>query len=187
MSIAIFSVFSLACLWLAYWLYQRYAVDCLRQRLFEQRDRLFLFAMEGGVPFDHDAYRLLRRQMNGLIRFAHRIRLELVLAHKVRESIFGRAKLPDVSEFEAEFERAVGSLPRATQEALRGYRMAALILIAVHLARTSVLVFTSALLWVLFTKLRSLRTPVIQLCKNIENRTSRLLRHTIDPSAMGAA
>lgn len=56
---------------LAQW--REYRLDALRQRLFEVRDRLFDLGLSGQVPFDHPAYGQMRKSINGMIRFAHRI------------------------------------------------------------------------------------------------------------------
>jgi hypothetical protein len=41
--------------------------------MFKVRDELFDFALEGRIAFDDPAYRLLRHEMNGFIRYAHQL------------------------------------------------------------------------------------------------------------------
>jgi len=60
---------------LIFWLYRDYCVDFYRQRMFELRDSLFDEARAGNIRFDDEAYLLLRRQLNRMIRFGHRISL----------------------------------------------------------------------------------------------------------------
>lgn len=48
-------------------------LDSFRQNLFIVRDELFDYAADGNIPFDHPAYLMLRRQMNGLIRHGHHL------------------------------------------------------------------------------------------------------------------
>ena len=48
-------------------------VDIFRQEMFQLRDELFDFAMQGEVGFDDPAYTLLRQLMNGFIRYAHNL------------------------------------------------------------------------------------------------------------------
>jgi hypothetical protein len=50
-------------------------LDCFRQKMFSVRDELFDYAADGNISFDDPAYILLRRQMNGMIRFGHRLTL----------------------------------------------------------------------------------------------------------------
>jgi hypothetical protein len=50
-------------------------LDCFRQKMFSVRDELFDYAAAGNISFDDPAYVLLRRQMNGMIRFGHRLTL----------------------------------------------------------------------------------------------------------------
>lgn len=48
-------------------------LDSFRQNLFAIRDEMFDFAAHGNISFEDPAYRLLRTQMNGLIRYGHQI------------------------------------------------------------------------------------------------------------------
>lgn len=56
-----------------FWFYRDYSVDVFRQKMFALRDRLFDYAMEGNIEFKHPAYCILRRTMNGYLRFGHKI------------------------------------------------------------------------------------------------------------------
>lgn len=70
---SLFSIFLLVIL--IFWLYRDYRVDTYRQKMFKLRDCLFDEARKGNVPFESDAYRMLRSTMNGSIRFAHKLSL----------------------------------------------------------------------------------------------------------------
>jgi hypothetical protein len=48
-------------------------LDIFRQQMFAIRDELFDYAAAGNVAFDHPAYTLLRKSMNGFIRYGHRL------------------------------------------------------------------------------------------------------------------
>ena len=48
-------------------------LDIFRQEMFVVRDELFDYARAGNIDFSHPAYRLLRRSMNGYIRYAHQL------------------------------------------------------------------------------------------------------------------
>jgi len=76
-------------LWVLFYFGVRpYREDAIRHRLFELRDELFLFAINGGISFDSPAYSILRGRINALIRFAHTITLSRILIFGwVRDSI----------------------------------------------------------------------------------------------------
>lgn len=62
-------------------------LDGFRQRMFSVRDEVFDYAADGNIAFNHPAYVLLRRQMNGFIRYGHQLTvfrcLMTVVARKV--------------------------------------------------------------------------------------------------------
>src|SRR5689334_8428010 len=68
-----FGLASIAVWIFAFYFWRQYRIDALRERLFQTRGELFDYAANGGVPFDHAAYGELRRMMNSMIRFAHRL------------------------------------------------------------------------------------------------------------------
>lgn len=61
------------------------ALDELRQTLFTIRDQLFLDAAQGrhGLSFDLPAYRAVRQQINGLLRFCFRITFAGIVIYQV--------------------------------------------------------------------------------------------------------
>ena len=68
------SFISLALIWYMWCrLFPQYRLDKFRQEMFKVRNELFLFAASGAISFDDPAYRLLRRSMNGYLRYAHRM------------------------------------------------------------------------------------------------------------------
>src|SRR5260370_1940014 len=48
-------------------------LDEFRQAMFIVRDELFDFALAGRIDFGDPAYRLLRHEVNGFIRYAHQL------------------------------------------------------------------------------------------------------------------
>jgi hypothetical protein len=48
-------------------------LDEFRQQMFIIRDELFDYAAAGNISFDEGAYRLLRKSMNGFIRYGHQL------------------------------------------------------------------------------------------------------------------
>ena len=77
---------------LVFWAEHR--LDAFRQELFAIRDELFDYAAAGNIKFDDPAYRLLRKSMNGFIRYAHQLTffrvcvtmIEIKLARNISES-----------------------------------------------------------------------------------------------------
>ena len=66
MSLAIIGIY-----FVVVWQFRSYRVDAFRQNMFALRDEWFDYAYSGGISFENEAYRGLRRMMNGYIRFAH--------------------------------------------------------------------------------------------------------------------
>lgn len=73
---------------LFYYFWRTCRIDVLRQRLFELRDELFDYARSGNVRFDEPAYYLLRRNINGMIRFAHRVNFPRLLLALIEDRLF---------------------------------------------------------------------------------------------------
>ena len=63
----------LGLVYLVFWCYRALCRDMFRQSMFELRDELFDYALEGHIDFNHPAYGVLRNTMNGYIRFAHHL------------------------------------------------------------------------------------------------------------------
>lgn len=66
--------------------WQEYWIAVGRESLFRLRDKLFLMAARGEIGFDSEVYRLMREQLNGMIRFAHGLNLStmVMLAWRLR-------------------------------------------------------------------------------------------------------
>lgn len=95
----IFFAFIFALLY--FWGFRRQKVDVFRLQMFEVRDEMFDFAAQGGIDFQHPAYKLLRTTLNGYIRFSHAFSICLMFLAKVSES---------VKPFDAEWEEATRGL-----------------------------------------------------------------------------
>ena len=59
--------------WVLFYEYPRSAIELTRNELFSLRDELFELGQKGEIPFDSDAYTILRGLLNGMIRYAHDI------------------------------------------------------------------------------------------------------------------
>lgn len=62
-------------LWMLFSCLPSLRLDVFRQKMFTVRDELFDYACAGNIGFDHPAYRLLRKSMNGFLRYGHRLSL----------------------------------------------------------------------------------------------------------------
>jgi len=60
--------------------WQSILVDITRQRLFEVRDSIFLYAADGRINFDSKIYGELRDRLNASIRYCHKAKFSTVFA-----------------------------------------------------------------------------------------------------------
>lgn len=111
------------------WITRDYMVDSFRQRMFELRDDLFDFALEGQIDFDHRAYGTLRSMMNGFIRFGHQLGVLQVL---MGAAFLGRSGLEVAKAFEEQQEDARKDLPPAVREKLAEYHVRMHLLVMRH-------------------------------------------------------
>lgn len=72
--------------WLFKGPWQSLLIDLTRQRLFEARDQLFLFAADGKLDFESKVYKETRDYLNDSIRLCHRIGLRSILASSISRS-----------------------------------------------------------------------------------------------------
>jgi hypothetical protein len=115
-------------------------VDSFRQRMFAVRDELFDYAADGHISFEHPAYVLLRRQMNGFIRYAHHLtvfRMLMTIAfHRIR-----RTPSPSI-DWQTQWQDAVNSVQdERVRQRLRNFHYVAL---TIAMRR---LLFGSPILW----------------------------------------
>jgi hypothetical protein len=103
----IFSLVSLALLWVLFWLYKDHSVATFRQRVFSLRDEMFDMAMAGKIPFNHKGYGRLRVTMNGSIRYAEEISLVRVLLF----ALLNRKNQNAPEGFSAAFLKEINDLP----------------------------------------------------------------------------
>ncbi len=93
---------ALAFVFLRFWAEAR--LDSFRQEMFIIRDELFDYAADGHIGFDDPAYRLLRRSMNGFIRYAHQLTFFRVCMTAIELKVVGQASEVNWSE---QWERAI--------------------------------------------------------------------------------
>lgn len=95
------------------------AVDHFRDGIFALRDDLFDRAAAGAIPFGHPSYGMLRRTMNGFLRWGKRLRLldaVLLLAFTRREDRV------TANPFDARWKTATADLSASDREWLESYR-----------------------------------------------------------------
>lgn len=95
------------------------AVDHFRHEIFSLRDDLFDRAAAGAISFGHPAYGMLRRTMNGFLRWGERMRLlDVVLL----PAFIRHADRVADNRFDARWKRAVADLSASDREWLESYR-----------------------------------------------------------------
>lgn len=128
---ALHIAFGLALLWfLVFKLAKDYRIDALRDRLFALREKLFDYALSGGVSFNHPAYTKFRVLINSLIRFAHRLTFTRFAAGVVFVTC-KRAEVRDQAL--AEWYSAVETLEPEAQQTLKRMHLEMLMLVVRHL------------------------------------------------------
>jgi hypothetical protein len=110
--------------YLILWRYRVLCMDMFRQTMFELRDELFDYALEGHIDFSDPAYGVLRNTLNGYIRFAHKTTTwhGIILALLWPRDDKRRLKDNGLS-FRAVWQRATGALTPDVKEHLERLRM----------------------------------------------------------------
>jgi hypothetical protein len=153
------SVVSLLLGWiLFFWLYRDYRVDLLRERLFSVRDELFDLADSGRLDFDHPAYGMLRRTINGTIRHADRISLAEVFSvvYVHRDPLIRAATL----EYRDSWEKALSETSPEIRQQLRTLRGKLHYLVADQVIFTSALLLATGVVFAAWLVVRSLQLRV---------------------------
>jgi hypothetical protein len=137
--VAAFSVIiSTAFVLVIWWWMAGYHADNLRDQLFTVRDKMFLYALDRGIV-DTAAHENLRRLMNSLIRYAHRVSLGRLILLYLSSRVFKiRPTLPKTY---VEWVEAVAALTADEAERMRGFHAQAMFLMMKHM------VTGSPLLW----------------------------------------
>lgn len=126
----------LSAIWMAYfYLYRDYLVDSFRQEMFSLRDKFFNEASDGLIDFDHPAYCLFRRTMNGYLRFGHKISFAeiMLLFFFIRKD----KKFVDQVSFEKKWEDISLTLDVETKNKLDCYRKEMSRLLVKHILMSS--------------------------------------------------
>lgn len=134
-----------------FWIYRDYCIDAFRDKIFTLRDDLFDAAASGLIDFDHPAYGLLRKTMNGLLRFGHKISFFELFVY----GFVFRKNLPRRVSFSSRWEEATRQLDNTTKAKMSQFRdrMAALIVI-------QAVIGSPLILCILFIPLLVARLPI---------------------------
>lgn len=128
--------------WMYFFLYRNHRVDVLRHRLFVIRNDLFLSAARGDIPFDHPAYLMTRKTLNGNIRFAHQLSMTQLLMSRL---FIGDDMSTIRAEYESRRAKAYKGLSIRQIELLRSCAASMHMAMWSHLAHISPLLFPVAL------------------------------------------
>lgn len=125
------SALALLGIWVAvYYFWKDYRNDAFRDHVFSIRDRMFLYAANGNVSFDHPAYTILRNRMNGLLRHGHEFTLtRMVLVIATHPTV--------KTEVTAKWELALAELPQETQAKLKEFNLCAAVAVLQHMVYCS--------------------------------------------------
>jgi hypothetical protein len=134
-------VVSAALLLVILWLMWGHRDDSLRDQLFTLRDEMFLYAFDHGIT-DTIAYENLRRLINSLIRYAHRVSLGRLLLLDLSQRVF-KIK-PSVPPTYAGWVEAVAALPADEAERMRGFHAEAMLFIMKHMITGSPLLWLAS-------------------------------------------
>jgi len=138
-------------------------LDIFRQNMFAVRDELFDYAMAGHIAFDHPAYVLLRKSMNGFIRYGHRLSLFQLMITLCRWH-FSDEK--PVSRWQKQWEPAVASIDdEDIRNKLQEFQLRSMNLVIGRIVTGSPILLTA----VVFTAL-------VVLCKGAWKSTADLYR-----------
>ena len=139
-------------------------LDSFRQDMFIVRDELFDYAADGYISFDHPAYRMLRRQMNGLIRYGHHLTvfrgLLTVAIHKV-------SGVPAGASWHDAWQKALDTIEDdSVRQKMERFHRRSMVLATGRLVLGSPLLLTMTLVFLVELLLQGARQSLMQLAKN---------------------
>lgn len=165
--------------WMQIW--PKLRIDVFRQEMFGIRNELFLYAASGKISFTHPAYRLLRKSMNGYIRYGHRLGLFSMAVTTIEWRLSGAT--PDLSWFK-NWEDALKTIKDPdVRRALKTYHIRAETLVLRSIASRSLIVMfvvlTAGALMLLHGEFRGVR-------KRLRRATRKTVSVLVDPRLIEA-
>jgi hypothetical protein len=160
-------------------------LDAFRQRMFGIRDEMFDFAAAGNIPFDHPAYVLLRRQMNGFIRYGHQLTVFRCLMTAAIHKVSGR---PTKGAWFSEWQGALDSLEDVSvRNEMENFHNRGMMLAIKRLLFASPLLWLMTLIFMVQILFQGAANGVIQLAKMASKRvfTGPINDRLIEEAAQG--
>jgi len=127
--------------WMFFFVYRDYRIDRLRHRLFVIRNDLFLAAARDEIELDHPAYLMIRKTLNGNIRFAHQLSLTSLLTFRL---CIGHDMQVIRDEYDKRRENASKDLSPAQIRLLHDYEADMHIAMLSHVLHVSLVLFPMA-------------------------------------------
>ncbi|MDQ6759874.1 MAG: hypothetical protein M3Z32_08425 [Acidobacteriota bacterium] len=157
-------------------LWTAHRLDVYRQEMFRLRDELFDYAKDGRISFSHPAYRLLRRSMNGFIRYGHQLTFFQLCMNLLRWNATGDKPPLDWAN---SWTTAVNSIQsEQVKRDLQSLHGAALMLVVKRLISES----PSLVLAVSFvTAYIALHQGIRNIKSVVKSASSRVLERIVDP------
>jgi hypothetical protein len=121
-------------------LFPSYRLDSFRQSVFVVRDELFDYAAAGNISFDDPAYKLLRKSMNGLIRYAHNLTFFRFCCTLVTLKLMGEEEEYDWAE---KWRAALEQVPNDVRDKLIEFHARALYMALERMVTGSPVLLTS--------------------------------------------
>lgn len=139
-------------LWyLIFFVRRQYLIDFARQRLFQIRDELFEQASNGKFSFDEKLYGMTRTNINGAIRFIHKVSAWRLLGIIALSHLKGEP--PQLKKFRHDWEKAVSEVSSdEAKQILLSANTKMRTELLIHIVRGSI--FLRGLTWSLATILR---------------------------------
>jgi len=164
-NIVLATILGLVGLW--YFLSSRwpeYRLDSFRDDIFRLRDKMFMFAAEENISFQHPAYTILRERMNVLIRYAHEFKLTRFL---IAVTVLDLSKPPAL----VKWEEAVTELPGETRRQMEHFNESLAFIVVKQLF------FSSFLLYLILRPIVAIvKTLDVDVRKEVLNRPEVVAR-----------
>ena len=149
-------------------LWPEHRCDAFRQQMFTVRDELFDYAAAGNIGFDDPAYLLLRRSMNGFIRYAHQLTFFRLCLTLVGWRILGQK--PDL-KWAREWEAALKRIKSPdVEKSLREFHTRTIMLVVKRLVSGSPVLLGVLLVTALNSGFVNLRQACVEAASRIVSR-----------------
>lgn len=151
-------------------LYREYCIERTRQDLFKLRDQLFDSVENGHIDFNDDAYGILRKTINGMIRYCHELHFVHMLALLLAQTKLSKDNGKVTKEYSLARERANNRLDPEGREVVEAtYKTMQIIVISHIITFSFFLNILFRLLRAILTLSHSIERPKAWLFKNIYN------------------